>query len=1018
MNHLSCHALVASLMISGLSVVPTQGEALPLRVRLTVADRLGIARVEEAVCSGVPFAKSTLRPDQPMHVETETGRPLPTQTRVLGRWPDGSVKWLLVQFLADCPPRAQRAYTLVPGNGPQPMCPVDVRQEADEIRIGTGWLRIRMPKNRLIGFDDVLLHSDEVDLRLASGGTPMRFVLADGSVHSSSKVKPDLVEVEETGPVRATVRTAGWLEGPRAERLYKLDTRWRFYAGQPCIKAEYTFICLGKPELHDIREIAVDLTPTLGNGHRFVLPGDAGTTEGMLSAQQTAAVTVDSQLICRVGMTGNLSKAGRCLDGWAIQSGQDGSVGVAIRDFRHLAPKAIEVSPDRMTLSLWSPCGGDMLKLGRTRAKTHHVLYDFRGGQDGLAGAQRLRAFDEPLIATPDAQYFCATGALGPLSPEGAPQTREYDKKVHAAFETLRQQRQTWPRENGMLHYGDWYHGGYGNKLTRGDLEYDTGHAAFLLYARSGHRDFFDFAVACNQHFIDIDVDHQTGDQRYHGYADHAETHEAVTTHMEWGHVFTDCPADAYVLTGDERSLAAVRMIADRVATIADGPGSDRIRDILAGAERQLGWPLLALCRAYEVTGDPRYLDAATKVVAYIKTYAKDPLAEYAHGKWWRSWMMDGAKVFMTGILHDGLAAYYDITHDPELRPIIVKSLNWLIDHMWNPQTDTFVYEFNAMNRPHRLVGTADLNMEVVDAFRFGYELTGDRRYLAVATRAFWQRVREMKPQVDGKTFSIDTRRAPYTAACFVRENISPDALPPSPQPLVQTPAPVPIGLSPEVLLKAAFDGDLKCDTPDGPRVGGVVGSTEFVPCLSGQAIHVGRGGYAWLPAPADLLARPGSIELWVRLHFKKEPTAPGQRAIFSVEGATPLIDALEACTIYHELRVRMKDHVGHLHGSAEGAVTHWEPNQWHHVVVTWDQQRVRLYLDGTEQVRPDEGKRAGDAVVALPSGPQTRINLGWRFGNWHCDCDIDNVLVYGRALSSQEAAARGTRPTSSTGNP
>ncbi|GAF93536.1 unnamed protein product [marine sediment metagenome] len=118
------------------------------------------------------------------------------------------------------------------------------------------------------------------------------------------------------------------------------------------------------------------------------------------------------------------------------------------------------------------------------------------------------------------------------------------------------------------------------------------------------------------------------------------------------------------------------------------------------------------------------------------------------------------------------------------------------------------------------------------------------------------------------------------------------------------------------------------------------------------------------------------------------------------------MIDSLAACTIYGEMRIRMKDHAGHLHGSAEGAIDVWEPNTWHHVVVTWDPKRVTLYLDGKEQTRPNKGEQAGD-VVNLPAGGQTKINLGWRFGNWYCDCAIDELTVHGRALTAEEVAKR-----------
>jgi hypothetical protein len=121
------------------------------------------------------------------------------------------------------------------------------------------------------------------------------------------------------------------------------------------------------------------------------------------------------------------------------------------------------------------------------------------------------------------------------------------------------------------------------------------------------------------------------------------------------------------------------------------------------------------------------------------------------------------------------------------------------------------------------------------------------------------------------------------------------------------------------------------------------------------------------------------------------------------VEGETPLIDSLGLIGIYNELRVRMKDPVGHQGGTAEGDVAAWEPGQWHHAAITGDEKRVILYFDGKEQMRENEGKYPGDSPVFLPSGNQTWINLGWRFGNWYGDCSIDELRIYGRALTDRE---------------
>ncbi|KPJ70906.1 MAG: hypothetical protein AMS14_09850, partial [Planctomycetes bacterium DG_20] len=70
----------------------------------------------------------------------------------------------------------------------------------------------------------------------------------------------------------------------------------------------------------------------------------------------------------------------------------------------------------------------------------------------------------------------------------------------------------------------------------------------------------------------------------------------------------------------------------------------------------------------------------------------------------------------------------------------------------------------------------------------------------------------------------------------------------------------------------------------------------------------------------------------------------------------------------------------------------------WHHVVLVRDGRRAAVYLDG----RP-EPEMAGEVAVSLPAGCRD-VFVGGRCDNFaNFEGKIDEVAVYGRALSPSE---------------
>src|SRR5438105_3088903 len=68
------------------------------RVSLTIEEPSGLKRIAHPVTSGLPLAEGELRDESHVRLLDDRGQQLPLQTQVLARWPDQSIKWLLLDF--------------------------------------------------------------------------------------------------------------------------------------------------------------------------------------------------------------------------------------------------------------------------------------------------------------------------------------------------------------------------------------------------------------------------------------------------------------------------------------------------------------------------------------------------------------------------------------------------------------------------------------------------------------------------------------------------------------------------------------------------------------------------------------------------------------------------------------------------------------------------------------------------------------------------------------------------------
>src|SRR5437762_6388533 len=101
-----------------------------LAVPLALEERAGVARHAWPASASVPLPRGRVQSPDKLWLAAPDGRAAPLQARALERWPDGSVRWLLLDFLADVPAGQVATYTLREGAAPAPASGARVRLAA------------------------------------------------------------------------------------------------------------------------------------------------------------------------------------------------------------------------------------------------------------------------------------------------------------------------------------------------------------------------------------------------------------------------------------------------------------------------------------------------------------------------------------------------------------------------------------------------------------------------------------------------------------------------------------------------------------------------------------------------------------------------------------------------------------------------------------------------------------------------------------------------------------------------
>ena len=713
---------------------------------------------------------------------------LPLQTKVTGRHEDGSIKFLFLRFLADLP--ANKGVTLE--------CEFEKREDSEEydfsplevVKSEGGYVVSTTEEESGTRFSfGVADFADSLFTELEAHGNKWGAAQIEGPLLKNKMgdicgIRLGMWKIVESGPVCIILRNSGThvddkgMEGPAFEM--KLTA----YAGKSWVEVSYRLIN-NTEDAFEIQRLELDLWRDLSqkdrvDGSAYVAKqidstgcGDAQTDgaserESVIHAPNTEAAEKAAEFapvsqVRTMAASSNyktdylIGKAGECVGrtidaNWLIQEANEhfsevfygtffadctdekGGVAASIFQAHQNYPKAVLAGEGGIRVML-VPEGVETIRLQSGMSREQKCLLHFHA-----ADLPIRRINDRSTIyQMPDRAY---------VSPEVHAQSgvwpEIFAKKLDPMVEqNLISRADAHGRAYGMLHFGDSYDSNYttqgrgGGRLVWCNNEYDYPHACALLFVRTGVRRFLDYNIASCSHWMDVDVCHFHKNPIYVGgqwehTAGHCENGVMVCSH-EW----VEGLLDYYHLTGDERGLETAIGIGENVERLLELPMYAKAGEANA---RETGWALRTLTALYVETNDKRWLSKCERIINDFRVWEE----QYGH---WLAPYTDSTLIrvgFMISIAIGSLMRYYRVFPDPELKAMMLRAVDDLVENCYVKEWGVFYYkELPSLNR----VGG---NTLLLEALATAYDLSGDKRYLEYGKITFKNAIGEKQALAGG----------------------------------------------------------------------------------------------------------------------------------------------------------------------------------------------------------------------------------------------------------------------------
>jgi hypothetical protein len=637
-------------------VTPHAVHEIPIRLaRPERATRLE----REYVRCGVPLPDGLVDDVRRCRVRS-AGETTPAQLTVLGRWPNGTIKWLFVEFTAT----AGESWFLV----------IDERPSADKESAGA----LASQAGRLVlRTGDLSVWVDD-SIKILNGDQPCAAidVRADLDGSAAATIAWTGASLEWNGPQRATALLSG--AGGTAQDVVSVELRITTYAATNAIRFDLTIQNarrashpgnlweLGDPGSIFIRDVSISLRPICDDQPRILWAGDIAddwrrSNDEVVVYQESSGGpswngpvhrdrSGDVPMRFRGGVVRHDGVEDR-YDRAQPRVGLDGSRGTwtgGVLRFWEEFPTAVAAGNGRIRLAPFP--------------SEFPTVHEFQGGEgktrtcvlvhgDAASGRATLEQFVRPAIAVCDPDACRASDVLPFV---GAPSDPRQDRVLATAIEgdeafAAKRERAD---EYGWRHYGDLpadhesaFAGG-AVLVSHYNNQYDPIAGCAFQFLRTGETRWWDLFDSLANHVQDIDVYHTDEDKPAYNRGLFWHTYHYVdaglSSHRSYPradgvsgggpsaeHNYNAGLALHYYLTGSISSRNAAIALGQWVIDMDDGSRTPfrwfaRSHTGLASASgvatyhgpgRASGNSISALLVAFELSGKRSFLDKAEALI-------------------------------------------------------------------------------------------------------------------------------------------------------------------------------------------------------------------------------------------------------------------------------------------------------------------------------------------------------------------------------------------------------------------